>query len=338
MTSHSQESPPGIGIVGNLNIDLLMGPLAHPPAFGHEMFVAERSIRAAGQAFYTVAALAALGQPPRLIGDVGDDTFGAYILDDLRASGIDVADVHIRAGMPTGLSVALLDERRDRAFVTHAGHLAALDAASIAARWSRFARARLLLYCGHCCLPGMRPTGGVEILRRARAEGIGTVLDTGWDTEDWTGSGRDEVRAMLQYTTVFIPNRDEAHALTGLADPAAAAAQLVDWGAGTVIVKLGPDGALALHGGDLVRVPAPAVAVADTVGAGDSFNAGALYALARDWPLVDILRLGIAVAGYAIGGRTPRYATITQARALMEAADQGVPRHDIRSGRRVRRR
>ena len=317
MTSGLDAPPPGISVVGNLNMDLLMGPLARPPEFGREMFVAERSLRSAGQVFYTVAALAALGHPPRLVADVGDDAFGSRIIDDLRAYGIDVGDVRVCADMPTGLSVALLDERRDRAFVTHAGHLAALDAASVQARWSRLAGSALLLYCGHCCLPGMRPTGGVEMLRRARAEGIATALDTGWDPDDWDRGGRDEVRAMLEYTDVFMPNLEEAHALTGLREASAAAEQLAAWGARTVIVKLGGEGALALRNGERVRVPVLPVTVADTVGAGDSFNAGALYALARGWPLTDVLRLGGAVAAYAISGHSPRCATIEQARELM---------------------
>lgn len=317
MTAGSNDTPPGIGVVGNLNMDLLMGPLAKPPEFGHEMFVAERSLRSAGQVFYTVAALAALGQPPHLIADVGDDAFGRQIVDDLRACRIDVGDVNVCAGLPTGLSVALLDDRRDRAFVTHAGHLAALDIATVAARWRRVAGCGLLLYCGHFCLPGMRPSGGVEMLRRAQGEGIVTALDTGWDPDDWERGGRDEVRAMLRYTDVFMPNMEEVRALTGLADPDAAAAQLTSWGAGTVIVKLGADGALALRGDERVSVPSLPVQVADTVGAGDSFNAGALYALARGWPLGDVLRLGVAVAAHAIGRHSPRCATIEQARELM---------------------
>jgi sugar/nucleoside kinase (ribokinase family) len=144
-----------------------------------------------------------------------------------------------------------------------------------------------------------------------------TVLDTGWDPGNWEHGGREEVRAMLRHTDIFMPNMEEARALTGRDDPDGAAAQLATWGPGMVIVKLGPDGALGLRDGARVRVPALATPVADTVGAGDCFNAGVLYALVRDWPLAESLRLGTAVAGYAIAGRHPRYATIEQARELM---------------------
>src|SRR5579871_6129729 len=100
----------GIAIVGNLNMDLLMGPLKRAPEFGRESFVAERSLRTGGQAFYPAIALAALGEPPYLISEVADDVFGLQILDDLRAGGVAVEAVRVCAGQPTGLSVALLNE------------------------------------------------------------------------------------------------------------------------------------------------------------------------------------------------------------------------------------
>lgn len=318
MPERADRAAGAIAVTGNLNMDLLMGPLPRLPEFGHELFVPERSLRSAGQVYYTVLALAALGAPPRLVASAGDDAFGAWMLDDLRAAGIDVSGVPITSGYPTGLSVALLDERRDRAFVTHPGHLGAFDVATIFAHWERIAGSRLLLFCGYCCLPALRPDGGPELLRRAQSEGIATVLDTGWDPEDWSGSGRAEVRAMLRHTDLFTPNMEEARALTGHDDPAAAAA-LAELGPATVVIKLGPDGALALQGERLLRVPAPTVTVAETVGAGDTFNAGLLYALARDWPLDEAVRLAIATASYAIGGHTPRCATLEQARALMDA-------------------
>lgn len=315
MTTESHHA--GIAIIGNLNTDLLLGPLAHAPEFGREMFVAERSLRTGGQAFYPAIALAALGAAPRLVGEVGDDAFGAQIIADLRAGGVDVAEVHVRAGLPTGLSVALLNAQRDRAFITHPGHLAALDTGAILKRWDRLTGARLLLFCGYCCLPGLRPDGGLTIMRRAQADGIATVLDTGWDPDDWRTGVREEVRAMLRYTDIFMPNEEEARALTGLDDMDAAAALLASWGVRLVIVKCGSEGVLARRGDERLRGGTLPTTVVDTVGAGDSFNAGALYGLAHDWPLAEALRLGAAVAGYAIADHTPRYPTLAQAQELM---------------------
>ena len=57
-------------------------------------------------------------------------------------------------------------------------------------------------------------------------------------------------------------------------------------------VKLGADGALGIHRGETVRVSSIPVNVIDTVGAGDSFDAGFMYGYLNQWPLVKTLWLG----------------------------------------------
>ncbi|MGH2386870.1 MAG: carbohydrate kinase family protein, partial [Chloroflexota bacterium] len=300
---------------GNLLVDLVLGPLARFPAFGQEVVVAERAIRSAGQAFTTAVALAALGDAPNLISAVGDDDLGARILADLRAGAVATDLITVEASRPTGLTVALLNTHRDRAFVTHLGHLDAFCANTVFAHWADIAGSRYLLFCGYGNLPAMQPSGGMLILDWAKAEGLITVLDTGWDPDNWQLGAREEVWEMLRATDIFLPNLEEARALTGLDDTAQAAHQLASAGPGTVIIKLGPEGAIGYRDGKLIHAQAVPTIVKDTVGAGDAFNAGILFALTRDWSLADALSLGTAVAGYTITGHEARHPTITQALA-----------------------
>ena len=115
-----------------------------------------------------------------------------------------------------------------------------------------------------------------EVFGRARDAGITTSLDTNWDPAGrWTG-----VREVLPYTDVFLPNATELAALTGISEPGAAAADLVMAGS-MVVVKDGANGAQAWWRGGHCAVPGRwvpgrRVDVVDTVGAGDSFNAGFL--------------------------------------------------------------
>ena len=104
---------------------------------------------------------------------------------------------------------------------------------------------------------------------------------------------------------LLLPNRDEAAALSGRADPAEAARALAAH-AGEVVVKLGAEGALWTDGAALVRVPAQPVAGADTTGAGDAFAAGLLAARLQGAGPDDALRAGCALAARAVarpGGR-----------------------------------
>src|SRR5262249_35064724 len=115
-----------------------------------------------------------------------------------------------------------------------------------------------------------------------------TFLDTSWDPGGFSAETRAEVRTVLESVDVFLPNEVEAMALAGgVGDAAQAARDLQAVSGGWVVVKLGARGCLAA-GPDSIEfaAPAPAVAVADTTGAGDAFNSGLVDALARGltWP------------------------------------------------------
>ena len=117
-----------------------------------------------------------------------------------------------------------------------------------------------------------------ELFRRAHTLGLTTSLDTNWDpAERWTG-----VHAMLELTDVFLPNAAEAQAIAGLTDPGAAALSLARH-ASLVAVKQGAQGALAAKGNQLIQAAPMPAKVVDTVGAGNSFDAGFLYGYLNQW-------------------------------------------------------
>jgi sugar/nucleoside kinase (ribokinase family) len=120
-----------------------------------------------------------------------------------------------------------------------------------------------------------------DILRRARAAGATTSLDPGADPDGTWDGGLAELYPEIDH---LLPNAAEALALTGLADVAEAARTLAAAGAGSVLVKCGREGVLAVVEGALVTAPAVAVEVVDTIGAGDSTNAGWLAGVLNGWP------------------------------------------------------
>ena len=105
-----------------------------------------------------------------------------------------------------------------------------------------------------------------------------------------------------------MPNAEEAQRIARLSDPAAAAAALAQT-AGLVAVKLGADGALAAAPDtEPIRVRPPVGAVpVDTIGAGDSFDAGLLAGLLRGDSVERALAIGCACGALstrAAGGTT----------------------------------
>src|SRR5215216_2127151 len=141
-----------ISVIGNVNIDLLVWPVTELPPPGADLPVETIEIRAAGSAGNTALALARLGHIPHLIGCVGDDHFGQFILQELAAAGIEEG-VAVVPDQPTGISVAFEAPGRDRSFLTLLGSLKGFGASMIP---SEALTKDFVLLCGYFSLPSLR--------------------------------------------------------------------------------------------------------------------------------------------------------------------------------------
>jgi sugar/nucleoside kinase (ribokinase family) len=116
--------------------------------------------------------------------------------------------------------------------------------------------------------------------------GLTTSLDTNWDPEDaWKGFAD-----LLRRVDVFLPNENEAVAIAGVGELEPALQKLSTLSS-VVAVKRGAQGAIARSASQAASASALPVEVVDTVGAGDSFDAGFLYGFLKGWDLEKSLRL-----------------------------------------------
>jgi sugar/nucleoside kinase (ribokinase family) len=138
---------------------------------------------------------------------------------------------------------------------------------------------------------------GADLMRRARAAGLTTSLDTGWDAQ---GRWNLDIDPCLPFTDLLFVNGSEATMLSGVDDPDAAAQVLLDKGAGEVVIKLGERGSVVYAGNERIAAPAFEVAVKDTTGAGDCFAAGFLAALHRGLDYRSAARIANAVGGMSV--------------------------------------
>ena len=158
-----------------------------------------------------------------------------------------------------------------------------------------------------------------ELFVRARAAGLTVSLDPGFDPQQRWG---DELLSLLPLVDVFLPNEREACAISGKTEPLAALRALAN-GHTRIVVKLGGDGCVTLRDdGTPLAVPAHAVAVVDSTGAGDSFDAGFLHAWRLGMPLRDCLRWGSACGSLSTRGMggTACQGNVSDVRALLETA------------------
>jgi sugar/nucleoside kinase (ribokinase family) len=287
-----------VGVVGNVNVDLLAWPVADVPDAGTERSIGRIDLRVGGAAAVTGAALARLGVAAIVVGCVGTDAFGRVALEDLRRYGVDERHVRRLQDQATGVSIAFEAPGRERSFVIALGALASFDADMVP---EEALAADHVLVCGYFNLPAFRDAGARRVLEDVRSRGGTTLLDTGWDHAGWPSSTRAELRSLLPLVDVFLPNEGEASALSGQADAPAAAEALARVSGGWVVVKLGADGAIAVDAaGRSRRVPAPTVDVVDTTGAGDAFNAGLLDGLDRHGDPADALDDAVRIASSVV--------------------------------------
>ena len=298
-----------ISVIGNVNIDLLVWPVTELPPPGADLPVETMQIRAAGSAGNTALALAHLGHLPHLVGCVGDDHFGEFILQELAAAGIEEG-VAVLPDDPTGISIAFEAPGRDRSFLTLLGSLEGFRASMVP---PEALTKDFVLFCGYFSLPSLRGEPTLRLLERVRDAGGCTLFDCDWDPAGWAQESREEVAQILPLVDVFLPSEDEARGLTGLDDPIAAAQALQQVSGRWVIAKLGANGCAAFGPGEEHRIPAPLVRVSDTTGAGDSFNSGLLYALSDGAEWSDALRFATRLASTVVSRTSAnRYPTLEE--------------------------
>ncbi len=228
-------------------------------------------------------ALARLGHGVSLFARFGPDVFARRAREHLAANRVGL-DRAVAAVQPSTLAVASMDAqgRATYDFWTEGTADWQWTDAELSAALGPQVRA---LHTGS--LASWTPPGSAAVnrlLRRARTEDGTTVCYDPNVRPSLLGSpeaARPLVEPLMALAHVVKASDEDLAWLYPGSTAGEAAERVQALGPALVVVTLGPDGALARHGADEVAVPAPPVRVADTVGAGDTFTAGLLHALAE---------------------------------------------------------
>ncbi|MGW7266554.1 carbohydrate kinase family protein [Streptomyces sp. NPDC054842] len=241
----------------------------------------------------------------RLLGRVGRDA-AAWHERELTASGVRTHLV-VDSEAPTGTVICLVDTgaAAERTFLTDSGaalRLAPDDwAPSLLDGVARLHLSGYLFFSESCRALVARA------LDAARARSVLVSVDPA-STGFLAHLGVDRFLRLVEGVDVLLPSRDEACLLTGLPDPADAAAKLSRH-VPLVVVKRGGDGALVARDGTVcARVPAVPARPVDTTGAGDAFTGAFLAALLTGARPEEAAAAGCAAGATAVarvGGRPP---------------------------------
>lgn len=299
-------SPRPLAVVGNVNVDLIMGPVPPWPAPGTEMIVDHSDLRLGGAAGNVALAWQAFGRAFQIASNTGSGPFGDWLRQGFapQSARWPIADTE------TTLSVGLTHPDSERTFFTSRGHLDQLTWPQVRDMldWPRLAGG-MLLVCGSFVCEALAREHEA-LFAHARAHRVSIALDTGWPADGWSAEILRQVQGWLRYCDCLLLNEAETRALSGGLSPDLAPASLLPLmpERAVVVVKCGPDGAVArATGGPLLTMPAPRVTALDTIGAGDIFNAGFLAGWSDGLPLKACLDRGVRCASTAVSTAPRRY-------------------------------
>lgn len=264
-----------------------------------EQFVDDYDIELGGSATIFSSQFGKLGGKVFIIGVVGKDGFGEIVLERLHTLNIDTSAVTIRPDLKTGLGLALIQDD-DRAILTYSGSIDAVKPSDLSND--------ILNTCRHWHIASIFLLKGLRdhwksLLQYCRSHNITTSIDPNWDPEEkWEG-----FLALLPMIDVYLSNAAEAKAISGENDVINAGNILSSHG-NIVVIKMGEKGAIAFHKGQVWQVTPEDfsqenIQVVDTIGAGDSFDAGFIRAWQLGRDIQECLNLAMRCGAANVTGR-----------------------------------
>lgn len=249
-----------------------------PPATGRTATGTAMELRAhpGGGPANTAVALARLGTPARFLGRLSHDVFGTMFRHHLSSSGVDLSAC-VRAGEPSTLAVAALDERGRAEYTFYATGTADWHWTPGELTPDRLGPASCL-HTGSLALVRQPGRSAVEEFARAAAARATVSIDP--NVRPSLAARHDyQVERWCEFADILRLSDDDLAFLLPGVPPERACDVWHAAGARLVVVTLGAAGALVSLDGERATIAAPRVPVVDTVGAGDAFTAGLLHGL-----------------------------------------------------------
>ncbi|WP_328481742.1 ribokinase [Streptomyces sp. NBC_00377] len=298
-------------VVGSANADLVIG-VERRPAAGETVLGSDLAVHPGGKGANQAVAAARLGARTALLARVGDDAYGRLLLDSQRAAGVDTAGVLV-GGAPTGVALITVDPSGDNSIVVSPGANGRLTPADVRA-------ATGLLHASRAVSAQLEiPLETVVEVVRNLAPGSRFVLNP--------SPPRPLPAEVLSACDPLIVNEHEAKVILGeesvSEEPEDWARLLLAKGPKSVVVTLGPEGALVASAEGVARVASVRVDAVDTTGAGDSFTAALAWRLGTGSSLAGAAAYAARVGAVAVTRRGAQESFPTAAE--VEALDGAGP-------------
>lgn len=278
---------PNILVVGSLNADLVVRTPRFPQP-GETISGEDLQVIPGGKGANQAVAAARLGANVSMLGRVGKDNFGDFLLDNLQSNHVDTTLIQ-RDDASTGTATIIVDSNGQNSIVLSAGANGKVSLLDV--EHASFSTFDLLLLQLEIPTPTV-----LSATQLAKQHGVRVILNPAP-----AKSLPDELISLADF---IIPNETELSLLTSMEVkdiPSAekAARVLLAKGSQNVIVTLGSKGALIVNKETSTHVDTYHVDVVDTTAAGDAFIGGFANALLENKSLEESVRFGCACGALA---------------------------------------
>ncbi|MGB9643090.1 MAG: carbohydrate kinase family protein [Candidatus Ratteibacteria bacterium] len=267
-----------LACLGILVGDFVTRPVTRMPERGKLELVDRCELHIGGCASNTAVVAKKLGCDVSVIGKIGEDALGEFVLNALRKEGIEVSKVRIEKGITTSGTAVLVFPDGERSFLHSIGANRRFSVEDV--DFDYLKNFSIVHVAGIFLLPGLEDEK-LETLAK-KVKGIGKILsfDTAWDS---TGRWLPVIENSIQYVDYFFTSLEEARMLSRKDDYREMAEFFLALGAKNVCIKMGPDGSYVTDGKQSQFFPALKVNAIDSTGAGDAYVAGFLTGLLKGY-------------------------------------------------------
>jgi len=264
--------------VGIIVGDFLVKPFKKTPEKGKTILVDRVELHIGGCAANTGIDLKKLGCEVSIVGKVGNDNLGNFIINKLKEEDIDVSGIKITNETNTSGTSILVHPDGERSFLHSTGANRTFGIEDI--DFDIIKDFYIIHIGGTFLMPKFDGKQTEETLKKAKEIGLITVLDTAWDA---TGKWFPLIEGTLKYIDYFLPSYEEAKMITGKVKVEEISEFLLSKGVKNVGIKMGENGSYIANSKEKYYFPPLKVNVADTTGAGDGYVAGFIAGLVKGY-------------------------------------------------------
>lgn len=274
-------------VVGDVMFDILFGNLTTFPFLKGGTSYCDFAKIDLGGAGNVAVALSHLGGKTCFIGKAGDDCWGKLYKEDLIVKGV-TTRMFFEQGCSTGLTLVALGKKAQRSFHVFRGANNKLSIDEINRSLKLLKNSECLYFSGYSLVASPQKDAVLHAVNFAKKNHLHVIFDPG--APNLIRSNFRLFNDLLDICDVFLPNLDEAKAMTKTDNLKTAILELQQRGKFTAL-KCGASGCFLIGRKNNTKTPAFKVCCQDTTGAGDSFAAALVFGLINHFPIKSIGQL-----------------------------------------------